>query len=44
MTEMKYEQPIESFKLDVTPAKVFEVDIMKDGRKALSDVNQSLGK
>lgn len=44
MTEMVYSKPIETFKLDVKPSKVYEVDILTDGRKALSKVNQDMGR
>lgn len=44
MTEVCYDAPIVSFELRVTPSQVYEVDIMKDGRKALEKVNTEMGK
>ncbi|KAG7197412.1 hypothetical protein KM043_013274 [Ampulex compressa] len=43
MTECRYMTPIESFDHGYKPEKWFEVDILKDGRKALESVNSKLG-
>ncbi|XP_043267465.1 phosphoribosylformylglycinamidine synthase [Venturia canescens] len=43
MTECRYSKPIESFDHGFRPEKWFEVDILKNGRKALEDVNEKLG-
>ncbi len=43
MTECRYDKPLESFNLGVSPAPWFEVDVMSKGRKALEEVNSKLG-
>ncbi|GLH08832.1 CLUMA_CG000196, isoform A [Gryllus bimaculatus] len=43
MTECQYLKPVESFDLGIHPEPWFEVDILKEGRKALEEVNQQLG-
>lgn len=43
MTQCEYVKPLESFDLGIVPEKWFEVDILKEGRKALENVNQKLG-
>ncbi|XP_076163080.1 phosphoribosylformylglycinamidine synthase [Ptiloglossa arizonensis] len=43
MTECRYIKPIETFDHGFRPEKWFEVDILKDGRKALEEVNLKLG-
>ncbi|XP_067948060.1 phosphoribosylformylglycinamidine synthase-like [Watersipora subatra] len=43
MTEIVYERPIDSFALSTKPSPVYEVNILKDGRKALTEVNQDMG-
>lgn len=43
MTECRYENPLESFSLGVSPAPWFEVDVMTKGRAALEEVNSKLG-
>lgn len=44
MTQCQYVKPLKSFDLGVRPEVWFQVDILKEGRKALEDVNQKLGK
>ncbi|XP_014469379.1 PREDICTED: phosphoribosylformylglycinamidine synthase [Dinoponera quadriceps] len=43
MTECRYEEPIETFDHGFRPEKWFHVDIMREGRKALEEVNTKLG-
>ncbi|XP_026272194.1 phosphoribosylformylglycinamidine synthase [Frankliniella occidentalis] len=43
MTECRYDKPLESFNLGVSPAPWFEVDVMGKGREALEEVNSKLG-
>ncbi|GAB6025567.1 hypothetical protein CHUAL_011298 [Chamberlinius hualienensis] len=43
MTEMQYEEPIESFDLKIKPKLWHEVDVMTNGRAALESVAQELG-
>ncbi|XP_047003252.1 phosphoribosylformylglycinamidine synthase isoform X1 [Schistocerca americana] len=43
MTQCRYVKPIKSFDLGIRPEPWFEVDVMTKGRKALEDVNTSLG-
>ncbi|XP_063057361.1 phosphoribosylformylglycinamidine synthase [Engraulis encrasicolus] len=43
MTECVYQRPIDSFAVDVRPQKVFEVDILGQGRAALEKANNDLG-
>nr|XP_034190946.1 phosphoribosylformylglycinamidine synthase isoform X1 [Osmia lignaria] len=43
MTECRYMKPIETFDHGFKPEKWFEVDIMKNGRAALENVNTKLG-
>nr|XP_003704098.1 PREDICTED: phosphoribosylformylglycinamidine synthase [Megachile rotundata] len=43
MTQCRYLKPIETFDHGFRPEKWFEVDILKNGRKALEDVNSKLG-
>lgn len=43
MTECIYSRPIESFAVETRPQKVFQVDILGEGRAALEKANQDLG-
>lgn len=43
MTECRYEKPLESFNHGFKPENWFEVDIKKEGKKALEKVNAELG-
>ncbi|XP_025074546.1 phosphoribosylformylglycinamidine synthase [Pogonomyrmex barbatus] len=43
MTECRYMKPIETFDHGFRPEKWFEVDVIKNGRKALEEVNLKLG-
>lgn len=43
MTECIYESPITSFDHGIVPEKWFVVNVMKDGRKALEQINKKLG-
>lgn len=43
MTQCRYEEPLESFDLGVSPAPWFEVDVVNKGRPALEEVNTKLG-
>ncbi|XP_069680466.1 phosphoribosylformylglycinamidine synthase isoform X2 [Periplaneta americana] len=43
MTQCRYNKPIESFELGITPEEWYEVDVLSDGRKALEKVNSHLG-
>lgn len=43
MTEYRYVKPIETFDHGFRPEKWFEVDLIKEGRKALEEVNSKLG-
>ncbi|KAL0104733.1 hypothetical protein PUN28_016396 [Cardiocondyla obscurior] len=43
MTECRYTKPIETFDHGFRPEKWFEVDVMKNGRRALEEVNSKLG-
>ena len=42
MTECRYLKPIETFDHGFRPENWFEVDILKQGRKAVEDVNNKL--
>ena len=44
MTEVPYDEPIQSFALTVTSADTYEVDIMGQGKAALAKANQHMGK
>ena len=44
MTEIVYKKPIASFDLSQHPSEIYEVNILKEGRKALDKVNQEMGK
>ncbi|XP_071978907.1 phosphoribosylformylglycinamidine synthase isoform X2 [Engystomops pustulosus] len=43
MTECLYPEPITSFQISVRPEKVYEVDVMGQGRAALETANKELG-
>eukprot|EP00898_Chlorokybus_atmophyticus_P001653 jgi/Chlat1/2489/Chrsp175S02366 len=43
MTETVYPAPITSFAVDAVPAPVVRVPVMKEGRKALEQVNKTMG-
>lgn len=43
MTECCYDQPIENFDITARPEKVFEVDVLGQGRAALEKANKDLG-
>lgn len=43
MTECRYMKPIETFDHGFRPEKWFEVDVIKNGRRALEEVNLKLG-
>lgn len=43
MTQCQYLKPLETFDLGIKPEKWFEVDVMKEGQKALENVNDKLG-
>jgi len=43
MTECPYPRPLETFETGVTPAPVFEVPVMREGRAALERINRELG-
>ncbi|RZF42064.1 hypothetical protein LSTR_LSTR006657 [Laodelphax striatellus] len=43
MTQMRYLEPINSFDHGIKPQNWFEVDVMKNGRRALEEVNDKLG-
>lgn len=43
MTQCEYAKRLESFDLGIVPEKWFEVDILREGRKALENVNKKLG-
>eukprot|EP00877_Chromochloris_zofingiensis_P007400 jgi/Chrzof1/2913/Cz12g03220.t1 len=43
MTEEVYAQPASSFKVTVTPAPVFTVPVMEQGRAALEEINEKMG-
>ncbi|XP_069507830.1 phosphoribosylformylglycinamidine synthase [Ambystoma mexicanum] len=43
MTECRYDHPIESFNILARPEKVFEVDVLGQGRTALEKANKDLG-
>ncbi|XP_041126127.1 phosphoribosylformylglycinamidine synthase [Polyodon spathula] len=43
MTECIFSQPIESFAVETLPQKVFQVDILGEGRAALEKANRDLG-
>ena len=38
-----YTEPIHSFKVDKVPEKVFTVPVMKEGRKALEEIDKKMG-
>ncbi|XP_011704852.1 PREDICTED: phosphoribosylformylglycinamidine synthase-like, partial [Wasmannia auropunctata] len=42
MTECRYMKPIETFDHGFRPEKWFEVDVIKNGRRALEEVNLKL--
>jgi len=44
MTECVYQQPISSFWVDAKPQPVFEVDVLAEGRGALEEANDHLGR
>lgn len=44
MTQCEYKQPLTTFDLGIQPEPWFSVDVMSQGRKALEDVNNKLGK
>ncbi len=43
MTETTYPKKLESFKIDINPEAVFEVDLLKNGVEALKKINQDMG-
>lgn len=43
MTQCLFEKPLTSFDLDIKADPVFEVDIMGEGKDALSKANSVLG-
>lgn len=43
MTEEVYQEPLRSFRTDVTPAPVFTVPLLERGRAALEEINEELG-
>lgn len=43
MTQMRYEQPLKSFAIDINPEKVYEVKLIEDGPGALRQINDELG-
>lgn len=43
MTQCCYDSPIESFELDICPEEVYEVNVLGEGRKALTQANTDLG-
>ncbi|XP_040269282.1 phosphoribosylformylglycinamidine synthase isoform X2 [Bufo bufo] len=43
MTECIYPEPVRSFEISVRPEKVYEVDVMGQGRAALETANTELG-
>ena len=44
MTEVPYDEPLQSFDLTVTSADTYEVDIIGQGKAALAEANQHMGK
>ncbi|CAI7870884.1 unnamed protein product, partial [Closterium sp. NIES-54] len=43
MTECVYESRLETFVTDAAPAPVVRIPVMKEGRKALEQVNKEMG-
>ncbi|XP_075235216.1 phosphoribosylformylglycinamidine synthase [Lycorma delicatula] len=43
MTEMRYLEPVSTFDHGIVPEQWFQVDVLKNGKKALEDVNKQLG-
>eukprot|EP00798_Chlamydomonas_sp_ICE-L_P025491 gene25491-11147_t len=43
MTEEMYKGPVSSFAIDATPAPVFFIPVMAQGKQALIDVNEEMG-
>ncbi len=43
MTETRYLVPLDSFETGMTPAEVFDIPVLKEGRAALEKVNRELG-
>lgn len=44
MTQCRYHEPLRSFQLDKRPESWYEVNIMENGREALEQVNDHLGR
>lgn len=44
MTEQEYIKPLESFSQEVKPQKWWEVDVLRDGKKALLETSNAMGK
>lgn len=43
MTEMRYKKSLESFSINIDPEEVYEINIMKEGKKALECANTKMG-
>ncbi|XP_065179504.1 phosphoribosylformylglycinamidine synthase-like [Sycon ciliatum] len=43
MTECRYVAPLTSFRINVRPSEVYDIEIMERGRDALVEANQSMG-
>lgn len=43
MTQIRYKQPLNSFDLNVIPEKIYNVDILSQGKQALIEANNKLG-
>ncbi|XP_064609891.1 phosphoribosylformylglycinamidine synthase-like isoform X2 [Liolophura sinensis] len=43
MTQCRYQQPLDSFELNVSPEEVYEIDVLGSGKAALEKANRELG-
>ena len=43
MTESHYQKPLESFKIDIKPKKVYTVPLLEDGISAIEKINKEMG-